>query len=315
MPTILVSDPLAPEGLERLRALGEVLEVSGKDPEALAEAVPRADAWVVRSGTRVTAEWIERGTRLKVIARAGAGVDNIDVAAATARGIWVVNAPGANAVAVAELTFGLLIALFRHIREANASLREGRWERKRFQGLELRGKTLGLLGLGRVGSEVARRARAFGMEVLAYDPYVPPERAEAVGARLADLEAVLAESHVLSLHMALTEETRGFVNADLLARCRDGVYLLNLARGELVDEAALLDALESGKVAGAGLDVLSQEPPPADHPLLQHPRVIVTPHLGASTREAQVAVAVHAAEEVARVLRGEAPTTPVNRIG
>lgn len=288
---VVVADRIASRGMAILAAAPgiELAEVAGKGREALEAALPEAHALLVRSETRVTADVIRRARRLKVIARAGTGVDTIDVAAATRSGIAVLNAPGANTVSTAEHTIALLLALVRHIPDAVASMRKGDWERKRFEGAELRGKTIGVIGLGRIGGQVAQLARAFAMRVLAHDPYVTGERAR--GAELVALETLLAESDVVTLHLALTDQTRHFLNAERVARMKRGAVLVNAARGELVDEAALLDALDRGQLAGAALDVFSTEPLPGDHPLRRHERVLVTPHLAASTAEAQERVA------------------------
>jgi D-3-phosphoglycerate dehydrogenase / 2-oxoglutarate reductase len=316
-PRVLVADPIAAEGIALLREVAQVDERRGLSSAQLAAAIGEYDALVVRSETRVTPEVIEAGTRLRVIARAGVGVDNIAVEAATRRGVAVVNSPTGNIAAAAEHTIALLLALARHVPVANASLREGRWERSRFVGTELRGKTLGIVGLGKVGAEVARRAGegGLGMRLLATDPYASPETARTLSAELVPLDELLLRSDVVTLHTALTAGTRGLIGAEQLARMQPGARLINCARGGLVDETALLAALESGHLAGVALDVYSTEPPEPGSParaLIAHPHVVATPHLGASTEEAQVNVALDVAEQVVEVLRGGAARSAVN---
>jgi D-3-phosphoglycerate dehydrogenase / 2-oxoglutarate reductase len=266
----------------------------------------------VRSETRVTADLLERAPNLRVIGRAGAGVDTIDVDAATRRGVVVVNAPGGNAVAAAEHSLALMFALARRVAAADASMKHGEWRRSAYVGTELTGKTLGLVGLGRVGSEVARRALGLDMRVLVFDPYVPDEHARHLGLEPMDLEPLLQASDFVSLHVPLTETTRNLINASRLACMRPSAFLINCARGGLVDEAALLSALDEGRLAGAGVDVFPREPVAPDDPLPRHPRVIATPHLGASTVEAQAQVAVQVAEEVLAVLQGRPTQFAVN---
>jgi D-3-phosphoglycerate dehydrogenase / 2-oxoglutarate reductase len=279
---ILVRERIADAGIDFLRRRFEV-DVDFDSP--LEEKIADYDAIIVRSATDVSAELIDRAERLKVIGRAGVGVDNVDVEAASRRGIVVANAPQSTIVSAAEHAFGLLLALSRNIPQAHAALKEGRWERARFAGLELADKTLGVVGFGRIGQQVARRARAFEMDVLAHDPYVAPERFRDFGVTMVEsLEELLAGSDFLTLHLSLTEETRGLIDRTRLDGARDGIRIVNAARGELVDEDALAEALRSGKVAGAALDVFSEEP--YTGPLLELENVIVTPHLGASTQEA-----------------------------
>jgi D-3-phosphoglycerate dehydrogenase len=309
---VLVADPLEQEGIERLRRSG--LEVDYRpscDRQELLQAVAAADALVVRSRVRVDAAVLEAGPRLRVVGRAGVGVDNVDVDAASRRGVLVVNVPDGNTVAAAEHTFALLLAVARHVVPAAGSLRSGRWERQRFVGVELRGKVLGVVGLGRIGREVAARARAFGMDVLAHDPYLTSDAVAALGARPRDLDALLAESDFVTLHVPLTPHTRGFIGRAQIARMKPGAFLVNCARGGLVDERALYEALVGGHLAGAALDVFAEEPP-GDNPLLGLENVVATPHLGASTREAQVTVAALVADYVARVLAGEPVESAVN---
>jgi D-3-phosphoglycerate dehydrogenase len=300
---VLVADPIAEEGLSLLRDHARIESVAGQ-PGRLAERLPEADALLVRSETRVTADVLARAPRLRVIGRAGAGVDTIDVEAATARGIVVVNAPGGNAVAAAEHALALVFTLARRVASADASLKRGEWTRSKYVGTELTGKTLGLVGLGRVGSEVGRRALGLEMRVLVYDPYVPDEHARRSGYEPVELNTLLAEADFVSLHVPLTDATRGLIDAQRLARMRPGSFLINCARGELVDQAALIDALNTGHLAGAGIDVYPQEPVAVDDPLPRHAKVVATPHLGASTVEAQANVASQVAQEVLAVLAG-----------
>ena len=310
-PRVLVADKIAPEGLALLEQAATVDVRTGLDEATLRQAIGPYDALVVRSESRVTASVIAAGPRLQVIGRAGVGVDNIDVDAATKHGVIVVNAPTGNTIAAAEHTLAMLLASARHIPQANAALRAGHWERSRFIGTELRGKTLGLIGLGRVASEVVRRARAFEMRAIAYDPFLPPEAGERLGARLTDLEEVLREADFLSIHSVLTDVTRGMIGAEQLARMKPTARIINCARGGIVDEAALNTAVLEGRLAGAAIDVFAAEPA-TDNPLVQADRVIATPHLGASTTEAQVNVAVDVAEQIVAVLRGETPRYAVN---
>jgi D-3-phosphoglycerate dehydrogenase / 2-oxoglutarate reductase len=316
-PRILVADPIAAEGVAYLRGFAAVDERHGQSAEALLEIIPRYDALVVRSETKVTAPLIAAGARLRIIARAGVGVDNIDVKAATRQGIVVVNSPLGNINAAAEHTVALLLALARHIAPANASLRAGHWERAKFVGAEVRGKTLGIVGLGKVGAEVARRAGdgGLGMRLIAADPYAAPETARKLNVELMTLEELLPQADFLTVHTALTGGTRGLLGAAELAALKPTARVINCARGGIVDESALLDALNAGKLAGAALDTLTKEPPGDDatlRALIEHPRVVVTPHLGASTEEAQVSVAMDVAEQIGEVLRGEAARAAVN---
>jgi D-3-phosphoglycerate dehydrogenase len=304
---ILIPDNLDEAGLDLLRTVPDFrLTVGPLNREATLAAVPDADALIVRSSTKVDAAMIAAAPRLKAVARAGVGVDNIDLEAAAARGIVVMNAPDGNTVAAAELTLALMLALVRHISPAHQSLRDGRWDRKKFEGTELRGKVLGLVGLGRIGQAVAMRAQAFGMTTIGYDPKKGPEVFARVNTTFVPLEELFARSDIISLHAPANASTRGMINAQTIALMKDGVRIINTARGVLIDDAALAEALCSGKVAGAALDVYAEEPPPADHPLIGLPNVIATPHLGASTAEAQIAVSVQAAQEIRDfLLRGE----------
>ncbi|HET7584414.1 MAG TPA: phosphoglycerate dehydrogenase [Gemmatimonadaceae bacterium] len=297
---VLVADAIAGEGLEPLRADPhfELIVQPGLSGEALATAMESVDAVLVRSATRITRESLARATRLKVIGRAGVGVDTIDVAAATERGIAVLTAPSGNTLSAAELTLALMLAVARRVAAADRSMHAGAWERKAFTGVELYGKTLGLVGAGRIGGEVARRARAFGMRVVAYDPFLTEERAHALHVELAPLDDVLRQSDVVSVHVPLTDGTHGLVGARELGLLRPGAFLVNAARGGVVDEQALVEALRTGRLAGAAVDVYAEEPLPADHPLRTLESVVLTPHLGASTVEAQHHVAIEIAEAV-----------------
>ncbi|HMB08274.1 MAG TPA: phosphoglycerate dehydrogenase [Isosphaeraceae bacterium] len=295
---VLVTDKLADEGLELLRAeRGLEVVVSTKlDPGALRAALAEADGIVIRSGTQLTAEVLKGQPRLKVIARAGVGVDNIDVPTATRQGIVVMNTPGGNTISTAEHTMALMLALSRNVAKANDSLKAGRWDRTKFTGTQLGGKALGIIGLGRVGLAVAKRAQGFAMQVLGFDPFLSAERAAEYGIEsVSPLDALWGRCDYITLHTPLSAETRNLIGPNELAKMRIGIRIINCARGGLIDEAALVEALDAGKVAGAAIDVFDPEPPPADHPLVKHPQVLVTPHLGASTEEAQISVAVEAA--------------------
>jgi D-3-phosphoglycerate dehydrogenase / 2-oxoglutarate reductase len=305
---VLVREKIADAGIDLLRERFDVEVDSNGD---LAGKIGDYDAIVIRSATKLTADLIERAERLKVIGRAGVGVDNVDVEAATRRGIVVANAPESTVTSAAEHTIGLLVALARNIPQAHAALKQGRWERAKWGGVELEGKTLGVLGFGRIGQQVARRALGLGMRVVAYDPFVAKERFRELGAERAETpEDVLAAAEFLTLHLPLTAETRGFLGADAIARLPDGARVVNAARGELVDEQALAEALASGKLAAAALDVYSQEP--YEGPLLELENVVATPHLAASTEEAQDRAGVIVAEQVAAALEGMVVTNAVN---
>jgi D-3-phosphoglycerate dehydrogenase / 2-oxoglutarate reductase len=279
------------------------VDVSGAlDEPSLVARLGEYEGVIVRSATKVTRAAIAAGRKLEVIGRAGAGVDTIDVEAATERGIIVMNTPGGNTTAVVEHTMGLLLAMARRLAVADVTMKAGRWEKNRLQGVELFGKTLGILGLGRIGSEVARRALAFRMHVLGYDPYLTHEAAQRLGVESVELDALLARSDFITIHTPLTGDTRHLIGEAELARTKQGVRLINCARGGIIDERALAKALASGHVGGAAIDVFEQEPPPADHPLLRFEQVVLTPHLGAATDEAQSAVALAIADQVADVL-------------
>jgi D-3-phosphoglycerate dehydrogenase len=308
---ILVADPIAREGVDLLAQGAQVDVRTGLSEAALAATIGGYEALIVRSETKVTEAVFAAGDRLQVVGRAGVGVDNIDLAAATRHGVVVVNAPTGNTTSAAEHALALMLSLARHIPEADASLKGGAWQRSRFIGVELRGKTLGVIGLGQVGSEVARRARAFEMRLLACDPFVPEDRARALGVELRSLEELLAESDFISVHTTLTSDTRGLIGAGELRRVRPGVRLINTARGGVIDEEALGAALREGRVAGAALDVFTTEPA-TGNPVLRAPNLITTPHLGASTAEAQERVAIDVAEQILAVLRGEPARYAVN---
>jgi D-3-phosphoglycerate dehydrogenase len=306
---IVVCDPVSPKGISLLQQRPEFeVEVIGRklsESELMAK-VGDAAALVVRSETRITQPVLESARGLKVVGRAGVGVDNVDVQAATARGVVVMNTPAGNTISTAELTLSMMLALARKIPQAHASMQAGEWNRKAFSGTEVCGKVLGVLGMGRIGSEVARRARVFGMRVLAYDPYLSHARAQALEVELVELDALYAQSDFITVHMPLTDETRGMINARAISRMKRGVRLLNCARGGIIDEADLIAALQEGHVCGAALDVYEVEPPPRDFPLRKMPQVIMTPHLGASTEEAQDNVGIEVAEAItAFLLHGE----------
>ena len=308
---VLVSDPIADEGVRRLQSGADVDVKTGLEPNDLKRILGGYDALVVRSQTRVSRDVIEAGRNLQVIARAGVGVDNIDLEAATARGIAVVNSPTGNTAAAAEHTIALMLAMARNVPQAHMSMKEGGWKRSPFMGVEVRNKTLGIMGLGRVGSEVARRAHGLSMRLLAYDPFVSPDYARTLRAELVSLDELLERSDFVTVHAALTDATRHMIGAPQLSKMKPGARLVNVARGELVDGDALLQALDEGRLAGAALDVFPEEPP-GDTPLVRHPKVIVTPHLGASTLEAQTEVAVEAADQVLAVLSGLPAQNTVN---
>ena len=305
---VLVRETIAEAGVELLRAQGFDVDVDTDSP--LLDIVAGYDALIVRSATKVTAEVIDRATNLKVVGRAGVGVDNVDVEAATRRGIVVANAPESNVVSAAEHTIGLLVALARNIPQAHAALMQGRWERSQWGGVELADKTLGVLGFGRIGRQVARRAQGLGMKVFAYDPFVPADRFREAGVENGSLDEVLARAEFLTLHLPLTADTRASIDDAAIAKMRDGVRIVNAARGDLIDDAALIRALVSGKVAGAALDVFVEEP--YSGPLLTAPNVVLTPHLAASTEEAQDRAGVIVAEQVVAALQGGLVTYAVN---
>jgi D-3-phosphoglycerate dehydrogenase len=303
MPRILVSDSIAPAGIEHLHAAGQVDLEPRITADALQAVIGDYDALIVRSRTKVTSEVIHAASRLRVIGRAGSGLDNVDAESAARRGIAVVNSPTSVAIAVAEHTIGMMIALSRFIPQADASLKRGEWAKNALLGVELWDKTLGIVGLGRIGGLVALRASAFGMRILAYDPYITRERAEQFHAKLIDsFDDMLARSDFVSVHTPLLPTTRGLMGRAEFAKMKPNARLIFCARGGVVDESALLEALENQTVAGAALDVFENEPP-VDSPLVHHPRVVATPHLGAMTEEAQARAAVEVAEQVVAILR------------
>jgi D-3-phosphoglycerate dehydrogenase / 2-oxoglutarate reductase len=309
---VLITEKLADPGVELLKEEFEVDVLIGLSPEELLEQIGDYDGLIIRSATKVTAEVIERAERLKAVGRAGIGVDNIDIEAATKRGVLVANAPESNTVAAAEHTLGLMLAAARRIPAADSSLREGEWKRSAFKGVEVSEKTLGLVGLGHVGAIVARGATGMGMRVLAYDPYVSEDRMRSMNVeRTESLDEVFESSDFISLHVPRTPQTAGMVDAGALEKMKPSAYLINVARGGIVDETALYNALKEGAIAGAALDVFAEEPT-TDSPLFSLPNVVVTPHLGASTAEAQDRAGVTAAEQVAIALRGAVPMHAIN---
>ena len=309
---VLVADPIAREGIELLTEAGAQVDVrSGIPPGELESSIAEYDALIVRSGTQVTASVLEAARRLQVVGRAGVGVDNIDVEAATRHGILVVNAPTSNIVAAAEHSFALMLALARHVPQANAALKAGRWARQEFMGTELRGKLLGIFGLGKVGSAVARRAKAFEMRVVAFDPFVSEEHARALGVELMSKEDLLREADFISIPVPMTASTRDLIGPKELAQVKPSVRIVNTARGGLVDEQALYEAVEEGRVAGAAVDTFAVEPA-VDSLLFRSDKIIVTPHLGASTEEAQTMVAVEVAQQVLEVLHDRPAQFAVN---
>jgi D-3-phosphoglycerate dehydrogenase len=310
---VLVTEELSERGIDLLREDFEVDIRPELAKEGLPDAVGPYDGLIVRSQTKVTEEVLDRAESLKVVGRAGIGLDNVDVEAATRRGVLVVNAPQSNIISAAEHTWALLLAQARNVPQAHASLREGKWERARFQGVELHGKSLGVLGLGRVGAMVAGRALAFGMRVVAFDPYVSKDRAKTLGVELSpSLEAVLVQADFLTIHLPRSVETEGLIGEREIGLMKDGARIVNTSRGGIVDERALVSALREGRLGGAALDVFTTEPPPASHPLLHFDHVVVTPHLGASTQEAQDKAGTAIAEMVRLALRGEFVPYAVN---
>lgn len=311
---ILICDPLDKEGVDIFNGEGSfnLVEAIGKPAAELKIAIRDASAVVVRSGTKLTADIIGEAKSLRIIGRAGVGLDNVDVDAASKGGIIVVNTPAGNTISAAEHTMTLMLAMSRNIGPADASMKEGKWDRKKFTGVELFEKTLGLIGLGRIGTEVARRAQSFGMKIVAYDPYLRPEQAQKLGVGLVTLDELYAQADFITLHLPMTAETKNIVDAKAFAKMKKGVRLVNCARGGLIDEAALLEALNSGKAAGAALDVFEVEPPAGKTPLTSHPKVLATPHLGASTEEAQIKVSIDIARTMADYLMGRGIRNAVN---
>lgn len=309
---VFIAEKIADSGTDLLRSEGhEVVDATGLKREELLDRIGEADALIVRSATKADAELFERAPNLKVVGRAGVGLDNVDVEAATRQGVVVVNAPQSNILSAAEHTMALLLAVSRRIPEANTSLRSGKWERSRFEGVELHGKTLAVLGLGRIGTLVAQRAMAFGMRLVAYDPFVSAQRAAQIGVELMDLEDALKVADFVTIHLPKTPETANLLNAERLALLKPEARVINVARGGLVDEQALADAVSSGQIAGAAVDVFVQEPC-TESPLFEHDQIVVTPHLGASTTEAQDKAGLTIAEQVAIALRGDLAPYAVN---
>ncbi|CAN6571191.1 unnamed protein product [Malus baccata var. baccata] len=312
-PTVLVTEKLGEAGLEVLRGFGNLECAYNLSPEELCAKISTCDALIVRSGTKVTRQVFEAAKgRLKVVGRAGVGIDNVDLQAATEFGCLVVNAPTANTVAAAEHGIALLTAMSRNVAQADASIKAGKWQRNKYVGVSLVGKTLAVMGFGKVGSEVARRAKGLGMHVISHDPYAPADRARAVGVELVSFEQAIGTADFISLHMPLTPTTSKVLNDKTFAQMKKGVRIINVARGGVIDEDALVRALDSGIVAQAALDVFAEEPPSKDSKLVQHENVTVTPHLGASTKEAQEGVAIEIAEAVVGALKGELSATAVN---
>ncbi|VAH59096.1 unnamed protein product [Triticum turgidum subsp. durum] len=312
-PAVLVAEKLGEAGLEVLRQFADVECAYGMSPAELLAKVAQFDALIVRSGTKVTRGVLEAGRgRLRVVGRAGVGIDNVDLQAATEAGCLVVNAPTANTVAAAEHGIALLACMARNVSQADAALKAGKWQRAKYVGVSLVGKTLAIMGFGKVGSEVARRAKGLGMHVIAHDPYAPADKARAIGAELVSFEEAIAKADFISLHMPLTPATSKVFNDESFGKMKTGVRIVNVARGGVIDEDALVRALDSGKVAQAALDVFTVEPPAKDSKLVLHENVTVTPHLGASTVEAQEGVAIEIAEAVGGALRGELAATAVN---
>lgn len=312
MARILVTEEIADSGLDLLRAAGhEVVIKLDFTPDSLLEDIKSANGLIIRSATKVTAEVLGAGSSLQVVGRAGIGLDNVDVPAATARGVMVVNAPQSNILSAAEHSLALLLSLARNVPQAHSALTQGRWERSKWEGVELYGKTMGIVGLGRIGALVAQRCLAFGMHLIAYDPYISDDRAKKMGVTLKPLDEVIAESDFISIHLPKSKETTGLINKEVLANAKPSLRIINAARGGIVDEAALFEALSSGTIAGAALDVFASEPPTGS-PLLTLPNVVVTPHLGASTTEAQDKAGITIAEQLLLAFSGEFVPFAVN---
>ena len=312
MHRILIADALHQAGIDALGASGaEVVVLAAEDKPRLLEIIPEFDALVVRSSTQVTAEVLQAGKSLKVVGRAGIGVDNVDIVEATNRGVLVVNAPTANLISATEHTFALMLGLARHLAGADAAIKKGVWDRKTFVGQELQLKTLGIVGFGRIGQQVAKRARAFDMNIIGFDPFLDPAVARELDVELFPLDEMLAKADIVTLHVPLTEDTKNCLGRDQLFNMKAGSMLVNCARGGVVDEEALLEALETGPIVGAAVDVFAEEPP-TDWRLAQHPRVLATPHIGAQTREAQERIALETARMVLASLEGSLAVSAVN---
>lgn len=313
MPKVLVSDTIDQAGIDILSQVAQVDVKTGLSPEELIKIMPEYDALMIRSGTRVTKEAIEAGTQLKIIGRAGVGVDNVDVPAATRQGIVVVNSPEGNTIAAAEHALAMMLSMSRYIPDANQSLKNGKWDRKSFVGTEVYKKTLGIVGLGKIGSHIAAAAKALGMKLIAYDPFISLDRADQLGCRLVDMDLLLQEADYITLHIPKTPETTNLIDAKALAKMKPTTRIINCARGGIIDEVALVEALKSGRIAGAALDVFNNEPLEPDSLLRQVGKeLILTPHLGASTAEAQINVAIDVAEQIRDVLLGLPARSAVN---
>ena len=309
---VLAADGISPKGIELLQQDFDVVVKDKLPAEELLEIIPEFDALLVRSASKVTAEVIEKAAKLKIIGRAGVGVDNIDIPAATAKGIIVINSPGGNTIAATEHTMAMMLSMARNIPVANETTQKGEWNRKKYVGVELKGKTLGVIGMGRIGSGVAKRALAFDMDVIAYDPYINEERAHDLGVTVGTLDDVVSKADFITVHMPLTPDTKNMISMEQMKKMKQGVRLVNCARGGIINEEDLAQAVKDGIVAGAAIDVFTSEPLPADHPLLGVPGIVVTPHLGASTVEAQIGVSIDVAEGVKAALHGEPVATAVN---
>jgi D-3-phosphoglycerate dehydrogenase len=313
-PIVLIAEELSPATVSALGPDFEIKNIDGTDRKALLSALATADAILVRSATQVDAEAIAAAKQLKVIARAGVGLDNVDIKAATAAGVMVVNAPTSNIISAAELAIGHLLSLARHIPDANASLKQDKWERNKFTGVELYDKTIGIVGLGRIGSLVAQRLSGFGARLIGYDPYISPAKAEQMGVSLASLDEVMEQSDFITIHIPKTAETTGLIGAAQFAKTKKELRIVNCSRGGIIDEDALLEALKTNRIAGAGLDVFNHEPPKGS-PLLSLPNILVTPHLGASTEEAQEKAGISVAKSVRLALAGDLVPDAVNVAG
>jgi D-3-phosphoglycerate dehydrogenase len=308
---VLIADQINEKGIEELKDIAEVVNDFKISKEELLEVIKDFDAIIVRSRTKVTREVIEASTKLKIIARAGVGVDNVDVQAATERGVMVINAPESTSITVAEHTMGLILALSRKIAIADSSVKEGKWEKSRFMGIELNGKTLGVIGMGRIGSQVVTRSKAFGMETIVYDPYITEKTALELGVTVVDLETLIKTSDVMTIHVPLTNETKHLIAKEQLDMMKENAFIVNCARGGIINEDDLYDALSANRIRGAGLDVFENEPP-KDSPLLGLDNVVLTPHIAASTSEAQRDAAIIVANEIKKVFKGQSPNNVIN---
>ncbi len=309
---VLIADAINEKGIENLKEVAEVVVDTSITPEELADTIHEYDGIIVRSRTKLTADLIRKAENMKIIARAGVGVDNIDLDAATEKGIMVVNSPESTSVTVAEHTMGLILSMARKISIADKSVKEGKWEKKKFMGVELRNKTLGVIGMGRIGSQVVNRCKAFGMEAMAYDPYLPEEVAKQMGVELTTLEKVLENSDFITIHVPLTPETKHSISTEQFELMKDTAYIVNCARGGIVDEDALYDALVNNKIGGAALDVYEEEPPAGDSKLFELDNIVLTPHIAASTKEAQRDAAIIVADEIIDLANGKAPRNVLN---